>query len=105
MFGIGLTEIILILVVALLVVGPRKLPELARTLGRGMAEFRRATDDLKQSIYRDEDEVSPEDRRRAEERQSVSRIEYPEACPAPAEDGAEKTESTPSAAEVTDKRA
>ncbi len=54
MFGIGLTEILLILVVALLVVGPKKLPELARALGRGLAEFRRTADEFKESIYADD---------------------------------------------------
>ena len=47
MFGIGMPELLLILAVALIVLGPKKLPELARALGKGMAEFRRATDELK----------------------------------------------------------
>ena len=50
MFGIGMTELLIVLVVALLVLGPRKLPEMARTLGRGMAEFRRASDELRNTL-------------------------------------------------------
>ncbi|HEV8608640.1 MAG TPA: twin-arginine translocase TatA/TatE family subunit [Thermoanaerobaculia bacterium] len=55
MFGpIGMPELILIFLVALLVFGPRKLPELGKSLGRGLAEFKRASDDLKRTI---EDEI------------------------------------------------
>jgi sec-independent protein translocase protein TatA len=50
MGSLGLPEIAFIFVIALLIFGPKKLPELGRTLGRGMAEFRRATDELKRSI-------------------------------------------------------
>jgi Tat protein translocase TatB subunit len=49
-FGIGMTELLVVLVVALLVLGPRRLPEIARSLGRGMAEFRRASNDLRATL-------------------------------------------------------
>ena len=49
-FGLGFWEIAFILGAALLVFGPQKLPELARTLGRGLREFRNATDDFKNTI-------------------------------------------------------
>jgi Tat protein translocase TatB subunit len=54
MFGIGFEHLVLILVVALLLVGPDKLPGVARALGRGYAEFRRAMDDLKETMDQDE---------------------------------------------------
>ena len=53
MFGIGLPELIIIMVIALIVIGPKKLPELARALGKGMAEFRKATHELKESLDMD----------------------------------------------------
>ena len=57
MFGIGMPELLLILGLALIVLGPKKLPELAKALGKGMAEFRRATDELKQEFQRMENDV------------------------------------------------
>ncbi|MEX0880008.1 MAG: TatA/E family twin arginine-targeting protein translocase [Thermoanaerobaculia bacterium] len=55
MFGsIGMPELVLIFIVALLVFGPKKLPELGKSLGRGLAEFKRASEDLKRTI---EDEI------------------------------------------------
>ena len=50
MFGIGGWEMVLIAVVALLVFGPKRLPELARQMGKGLAEFRRASSDLRRSF-------------------------------------------------------
>jgi TatA/E family protein of Tat protein translocase len=57
MFGIGMPELLLILGLALIVLGPKKLPELAKALGKGMAEFRRATDELKDEFRQMEREV------------------------------------------------
>ena len=50
MFGIGFPELLLIAVIALVVIGPKRLPDLARALGRGFAEFRRASDELKRTF-------------------------------------------------------
>ena len=50
MFGIGVPELIVIMVVALIVLGPKKLPDIAKALGKGMAEFRKATQEVKESL-------------------------------------------------------
>ena len=53
MLGMGMQEILIILVVALIVIGPKRLPELARTLGKGFGEFKKAADDLQETVRQD----------------------------------------------------
>jgi TatA/E family protein of Tat protein translocase len=54
MFGsLGIPELLLIFVVILIVFGPRRIPEIGRTLGKALGEFRKATDDLKSTIERE----------------------------------------------------
>ena len=55
MFGIGMPEMLLILAIALIVIGPKKLPDLARSLGRAMREFKKATNEFKETLSIDED--------------------------------------------------
>ena len=50
MFGIGVPELLVIMVVALIVLGPKRLPEVAQALGRAFAEFRKATSDLSEEL-------------------------------------------------------
>ncbi|OFW01863.1 MAG: twin arginine-targeting protein translocase TatB [Acidobacteria bacterium RIFCSPLOWO2_02_FULL_68_18] len=61
MFGsIGMPELIIILVIALIIFGPRKLPELGRSLGRSIGEFKRASNELRSTL---EEEIRIEDQR------------------------------------------
>ncbi len=53
MFGLSFGEILIIAVIALLLLGPDKLPEAAKTLGKGLREIRRATDDLKDQVEKE----------------------------------------------------
>jgi len=50
MFGIGFQEMLIILVVALIVFGPKRLPDLARSLGKGLAEFKKASEEVRKGI-------------------------------------------------------
>jgi len=58
MFGIGLPELILIMAIALIVVGPDKLPELAKTLARQMLELKRAANTLKDSLHEEDNPLA-----------------------------------------------
>src|SRR5690606_8483292 len=62
MMGIGTPELIIIFVVALIVFGPRKLPELGRSLGKSLSEFKRASNELRNTL---DEEIRLEDRRAA----------------------------------------
>ncbi len=55
MFGIGMTELLVIMVIALIVIGPSKLPDLAKALGKGLAEFKKASQEIKASLNLDEE--------------------------------------------------
>ena len=81
MFGsVGMPELIIIFVIALIVFGPRRLPDLGRSLGRAIAEFKRATSELQHSL---EDEIRREE--------SPSRAEAP---PPPAAEKLERETAT-----------
>jgi sec-independent protein translocase protein TatA len=85
MFGtLGMPELIVIFVIALLVFGPRKLPELGRSLGRGIAEFKKATNELQTSL---EHEI------RVEEERAVQ-VTSTEGAPVPAMSRADPTPTT-----------
>jgi Tat protein translocase TatB subunit len=76
MFGIGTGEILIILVIALLVLGPKELPKVARTIGKAMRELQRTKDEIRQSIdteFEDSGEDSKPTEQRVEESKDVKR--------------------------------
>jgi sec-independent protein translocase protein TatA len=70
--SLGMPELIVIFIIALIVFGPRKLPELGRSLGRGIAEFKKATNDLQSSL---EKEIGHEEQRAAPPAASSAHLE------------------------------
>lgn len=70
MFGIGGTELLLILVVALIVLGPKSVPQISRTLGRAMGEFRRVSTEFQRTLNT-ELELEEHDRRKKEAEQEL----------------------------------
>jgi len=74
MFNIGMPELLVILMVALVVLGPKRLPEIARALGKAMAEFRKATAGINQELENARAMLEEEARKASEPPPSANRI-------------------------------
>lgn len=99
MFGIGGTELLVILVVALIVLGPKSVPQIARTLGRAMGEFRKVSTEFQRTLNT-EIELEEHEKRKQEAEKEL----FPEQKPAEAAKPAETAPKTaaPSRTETPD---
>src|SRR5579862_3823152 len=84
--SIGMPELIIILVIALIIFGPRKLPELGRSLGKSLAEFKKASNELRNTL---EEEIRIEEQRDKDKPQATASAATP-AAPAAHSDEAHK---------------
>jgi sec-independent protein translocase protein TatA len=90
MFGsIGMPELIIILVIALIIFGPRKLPELGRSLGRSINEFKKASNELRSTL---EEEIHIEEQK--ERTQAAATATPPSATPPPVDATVSRTTTT-----------
>jgi Tat protein translocase TatB subunit len=108
MLNIGPQELILVLIIALVVVGPKRLPELGRTIGRGMREFRKMQDDVRDTLKIDLD-PDPEPPKKPVAKPHMARNTEPddpdEVIEAPADVVADRSDPSPDETSPTPEQA
>ncbi len=103
MFGIGFQEMLVILVVVLIFFGPKRLPDLAKSIGKGIAEFKKASEEVRQGIQEAMKEETPPPPAVADSKEPGKEQDGPAAPPPAPEPGAKDPEPAPGAAKETAK--
>lgn len=88
MFNIGTSELVVIVIVAIIVVGPAKLPQIMRTLGKGLAEFKRMSSDVKDTFETELNRIDREEQTKAAAKAEAKAAPAPETAAPPASEPA-----------------
>lgn len=98
MFGIGTTELLIIMLVALIVLGPTKLPGIARSLGKALGEFRRVTTDVQRTLNLEAAKIEEDEKQKTKPKAATKTKPQEQDAPAPPSEAADSNPNPQQAA-------